>query len=157
MDLSIMERCLDKIHLLFNFTPNCEIKPDGIYMKNKVIYTNGRRYGMNFYEIYFRGKREGYSLYIYDLNRWSIVYNKNGKYHGINRLFNRDNLIRLYTYRNGILHGDYKSFYENGMIEIEGKYYNERETGKWRYYNEEGNQTYTLYYIRGSLINFWKK
>lgn len=41
--------------------------------------------------------------------------------------------------KNEKFHGDFKEYYPNGKIRSEGKYRKGRKTGRWKYYDKEGN------------------
>ena len=40
---------------------------------------------------------------------------------------------------NGIKNGDFVWYYPNGEIKLKGKFENDKKTGTWKYYNEEGS------------------
>jgi antitoxin component YwqK of YwqJK toxin-antitoxin module len=46
----------------------------------------------------------------------------------------------LNTYENGELNGDYKTWFENGKLYVEGEYENGKEVGEWIFYNEDGTE-----------------
>ncbi len=43
--------------------------------------------------------------------------------------------------RDGKFHGDFEEYYENGNMRSEGSYRKGRKTGRWKYYNEQGELT----------------
>ncbi len=47
-------------------------------------------------------------------------------------------LSHIYTYLNGHLNGQYKSYYTNGILESIGSYYNGNKKGVWLYYSKKG-------------------
>ena len=66
----------------------------------------------------------------------------NGKYinDGLNCFYYDDGSVQiLYTYKNGILDGQYICYYKNGYVETKGQYKNGEEAGTWFYYDEQGN------------------
>ena len=43
------------------------------------------------------------------------------------------------NYEDGLLTGDYASFYQNGNRKVEGQFENNRRVGTWKFYNEDGD------------------
>jgi antitoxin component YwqK of YwqJK toxin-antitoxin module len=65
----------------------------------------------------------------------------NGKYveHGISYQFNdKGTLNQLYSYKDGILDGIYISYFDNGSINVRGKYLNGEKNGIWEFFNLKG-------------------
>ena len=56
-------------------------------------------------------------------------------------------------YENGIQHGCFNVFFKNGEPRIVGRYENNQRHGPWLYYDEEGNQSLSLEYNMGKLLN----
>ena len=55
--------------------------------------------------------------------------------------------------RNGIIQGDFKSFYRNGIMSIEGELDKGRYIGEWNYYDDDGSLNKTLNYDKnGALV-----
>ena len=55
--------------------------------------------------------------------------------------------------RNGIIQGDFKSFYRNGVMSIEGELDKGRYIGEWNYYDDDGSLNKTLNYDKnGALV-----
>ena len=48
-------------------------------------------------------------------------------------------LSHIYTYVKGEMHGNYKSYYPDGVLESSGNYSHGDKKGLWRYYSEKGN------------------
>ncbi len=48
-----------------------------------------------------------------------------------------------------IRHGDFKYFFKNGNVAIEGKFENNKEEGIWKFYYEEGKTWYQASYSNG--------
>lgn len=48
-----------------------------------------------------------------------------------------------------IKHGDFKYYFENGNLSIEGKFENNKEEGVWKHYYEEGKIWYQTFYSKG--------
>lgn len=69
----------------------------------------------------------------YKEGEWKFFY-PNGKYLGLNVFFE------------GEKNGKIEKYYENGQLEFEGQYKNDRKIGEWKWFDESGNiidvQTY---------------
>jgi len=66
---------------------------------------------------------------------------KNGILHGAFRTFHKNGnkkIIKLYC--NGKLDGDYREFYDNGKLKIHGEYSNNIKVGAWYVYREDGSK-----------------
>lgn len=46
----------------------------------------------------------------------------------------------------GVLHGDYKEFYPDGTLKVDGRYRKGRKSGTWKYYDENGSLTEKVKY-----------
>ena len=42
------------------------------------------------------------------------------------------------NYKEGILEGIFKYFWDNGTLRVSGKFKNQRRTGSWKNYNKKG-------------------
>lgn len=70
-----------------------------------------------------------------------MEYNfKNGKREGVAKSFYPKTAKpwSLHTYREGQLHGEYKTWFENGQLRMEGQYEMGKEAGVWKVYQENG-------------------
>ena len=57
-------------------------------------------------------------------------------------------------YRDGVLEGLSAVFRDNGAMYYTGQYRNDKQVGRWEFYNEEGNLERTAHYdTSGSVIN----
>ena len=43
------------------------------------------------------------------------------------------------SYKQGLLEGDFKYYWDNGNIRVSGKFKNQRRTGRWKNYNKKGD------------------
>lgn len=58
---------------------------------------------------------------------------------GLHYHYTEDGILsHIYSYKNGVLNGIYKSYYLNGMLEQFGNYVNGQKKGKWIRYSEKG-------------------
>ncbi|HPB02605.1 MAG TPA: hypothetical protein PLZ67_06585 [Bacteroidales bacterium] len=65
-----------------------------------------------------------------DIEKWD-------QYSGVKSTsYNGDSIVP--TWQNGMLNGDYKSFYSNGQLKAKGQFRNNFRTGKWTFYSEDG-------------------
>lgn len=79
--------------------------------------------------------------YFHDDNSLFMEYNyKNGKKDGVAKSFYPKTGLpwSLHTYKDGLLHGEYKTWFENGNIHMDGQYTKGTESGTWKIYNESG-------------------
>ena len=42
------------------------------------------------------------------------------------------------NYKQGILEGSFKYYWENGNVRVSGKFKNQKRTGRWKNYNKKG-------------------
>jgi antitoxin component YwqK of YwqJK toxin-antitoxin module len=78
-------------------------------------------------------------------NRQGIViregYYKNGLQHGVWKIFSDANgeLVIEEEYTDGVLHGKYRSYHDNGIIFSEGSYRLNKRDGDFKIYNRSGD------------------
>jgi antitoxin component YwqK of YwqJK toxin-antitoxin module len=64
-----------------------------------------------------------------------------------------------FTYKNGILHGKALAWYQNGQIRRQGSYNMGQISGKWEFWDENGNKTVEAFYkndmLDGSYISLY--
>jgi antitoxin component YwqK of YwqJK toxin-antitoxin module len=53
--------------------------------------------------------------------------------------YENSNPWSLHNYKDNVLHGAYKTWFENGQLRIEGQYDNGIKIGNWRFFDEKGN------------------
>ncbi len=93
----------------------------------------------------------------YDSKGWlkKITSYENGKMHGMEKIFNKSgNIIAIANYYHGILtkreyinrtdelgqkQGSWKFFWDNGNLQLEGHYVNDKKNGFFKEYDEKGN------------------
>lgn len=69
----------------------------------------------------------------------------------VQKYYDNGNLKEVFSLKNGVLHGHYQSFYQNGSISLRGSYDSGRFVGKWEYINKnEHLDSITEYTIVGS-------
>lgn len=75
----------------------------------------------------------------------SKVYNTNG------------NLLSEGIINNdGSKHGKWTEYFEEGNIQAEGNFLNDKKNGRWTYYHKNGKIQQTGSYINGNLTGLWK-
>ena len=42
------------------------------------------------------------------------------------------------NYKQGILEGSFKYYWDNGNVRVSGKFKNQKRTGRWKNYNKKG-------------------
>lgn len=57
---------------------------------------------------------------------------------GRERALVRDKIIE-YDVKDGLKHGEFKLYFENGNIEMQGRIDSNRNVGKWQYFYQDGN------------------
>jgi len=68
-------------------------------------------------------------------------------------VFSDTSLVKdRFTYKNGILNGETGSWYRSGMLRSKGYYENNLLTGKWEFWDEEGNKVVEANY-KNDLLN----
>ena len=90
--------------------------------------------------------------YFHEDNSLFMEYNfKDGKREGVAKSFypKTGSPWSLHTYREGLLDGEYKTWFENGQIRMDGQYKMGVESGVWKIYEENGSLS--------EEINFDKK
>ena len=73
---------------------------------------------------------------------------------------NKGNLSKIIMYQNGkvIIEKDatkleeFVSYHENGRIKEQGQTYMGKKDGKWKFYNDKGKLTRTIFYLVGDII-----
>ena len=68
----------------------------------------------------------------------SLIYDDNGKLFTGTKKGNVDGKAIEYEVVDGIKNGSFKTFYQNGNLEMKGQIENNKNTGKWSYYFEDG-------------------
>ncbi|WP_111685073.1 toxin-antitoxin system YwqK family antitoxin [Winogradskyella tangerina] len=97
------------------------------------------------------------------LNKEEISYTEDGKV-STKVIKQGEGFLRIGYYENGNLmyerqldSGYYKSFYENGVKEIEAHYIDNELSGKWKKFNEDGNLEWVVTYQDGYRHGIYQK
>lgn len=53
-------------------------------------------------------------------------------------------------YKNNLMHGTYEVYFPDGTVKISGTYSENRSDGIWYYFDDTGNQIYSLEYVNGT-------
>lgn len=74
--------------------------------------------------------------------------------------YNHTDLVKeQFTFKNGVLHGESLSWYKNGKLRRKGYYHKGQISGKWTFFDEDGNQTIEANYkqdiLHGSYISLY--
>ena len=80
---------------------------------------------------------------------------KNGKLHGYLEGYYGCGVAYAYKmyYKNGLEHGEYQEWDENGRLSMEGQYIDGETVGEWTGY-EYGLKTWTEYFDNGELLSY---
>lgn len=57
------------------------------------------------------------------------------------------------SHEEDMLHGDYEVFYPDSTLKIKGVYREDQSHGTWRYYDESGNEIYTIEFEKGKAVD----
>ena len=90
-------------------------------------------------EEYF--KKESKSLFSYQTNYLCAKRFKLGEnsYNKISVYYKNGKIKEEKNYKNGMLNGNLKHFWENGNVHTTGRYKNNKRTGIWSTYNRKGH------------------
>lgn len=118
-------------------------------------------------ETFKNGNQIGESIYYYAEGniKISILYNEEGKKHGITKEYFTNSVVaiegqydqdtpsgtwkeyyengklkELYSYESGLWHGVYEKYYPNGTLAKKGMYDQDMVIGIWKYYDLNGNE-----------------
>lgn len=139
------------------------VKSESDLYLNIYSYKDGELDGLNV--IYYKnqikeighwkeGKQNGlFQLYTEDGILIDNALFKNGERDGITEQFYSDTgKIRVsVNYKNGILDGEYREYYENEKIKFVGNYKENLQDGEWKFYLEKGNLQSIVNYKAGEL------
>ncbi len=105
--------------------------------------------------LFKNGERDGLTEQFYSDNgklRISVNY-KNGVLHGEYKQFYENGNIYAETYYNeGVINGNFKDYYENGVLRFAGEYKNGLQDGTWKYYTENKILKSIIEYQNGEFI-----
>jgi antitoxin component YwqK of YwqJK toxin-antitoxin module len=130
-----------------SFHPNGKLMAEGNYL-------NQEKHGMWKYysdideklvaqEKYSKGELNGECINYYPEtgNFLQIVFYTKGKLDGPYKKYFPDGqtLMTEGFYKDGLLEGEFITYHPDGKIQTRGQYTKEIQTGKWEYFDEEGN------------------
>ncbi len=75
-------------------------------------------------------------------------------------VFANTNLVKEeFTFKNGVLHGEALTWFKNGQLRRKGSYNKGQISGKWEFYNEQGQKIIEAHYeqdnLNGSFISLY--
>ena len=84
---------------------------------------------------------------------------RDGILHGESGIYfpNTNQLMEVRGYKNGIAHGEWKSWYENGQLNIIGKYNESFKSGKWVSFYENGSKNIECHFEKGKRAKYYSK
>jgi antitoxin component YwqK of YwqJK toxin-antitoxin module len=88
----------------------------------------------------------------------TVYFTKNGKTDGPFKEYRSgggSNLLQVFNYKEGKVHGEYVRYHYNGKIEDQGMYVNDRREGVWKSYFSDGTLWKTGEYINGEQAGEW--
>ncbi|MDD1782566.1 hypothetical protein LRP49_15445 [Enterovibrio sp. ZSDZ35] len=106
---------------------------------------------------YFEGVEYGYWERNWDGKR-TINYNKKGEYHGeVKKYFRYGGLEKLETYSNGIQHGPFELYDDDGTLWSKGNFVDGKEEGEWQTILPETSKTvmWTGSFRAGEKVGKW--
>ena len=109
-------------------------------------------------ESYRDGKLDGISRSYYPGGKVSEeVEWKQGVKEGSWKQYYENGVTRLSgKYKNNLLNGDYEVYFTNSTIKIRGTYSDSKSQGTWHYYDDAGNEIYSLEYVNGTPADLEK-
>ena len=103
----------------------------------------------------------GYCLDYYFPDKDSLIDKEthyvNGRMVGPYKAYSMEqNIIEQYNYdENSHKSGEYKKFYSNGVLEVDGFYTDDLKTDAWIFYDNNGRVTTAGHYIMGNKFGVW--
>jgi len=138
------------------FYENGKPSADGLYM-NQVKDSVWNYYSefdgtVRIKESYRDGKLDGMTRKYYPGGEISEeVEWKQGVKEGSWKQYYENGVTRLSgNYKNDLLNGAYEVYFTNSTIKIRGNYLKNKSNGIWRYYDDTGNEIYSLEYVNGT-------
>ena len=128
-----------------------------VNMKRDSVWTFFRQDGtVSSREGFDNGKRHGIEQKFYP-NGTSIAEEinwvndvKEGEW---KQFYNRGTPKLLATYKNNVLTGEFKTWQPNANMELEGLYVDGLQHGDWISYDENGEYAFTIKYEKGEILN----
>jgi len=130
---------------------------EGIYLNEKksglwIYFSEDRKIA---YEQFVDGEKHGKSRKYYETGEvWEETDWVRGKQEGSYQVFfkNGEPFLQIKmsnNQRNGLC----LSYFQNGRLELEANYKNGLRHGEWKYFDEQGNYRYSLFYNEGKILN----
>lgn len=126
---------------------------NGKYHGTRTIYFE-QNYRIKDHISYFDGQLNGYWLKFNNLGRVEEMEQyRLGKLHGTKIKYYSGFPLEIESYKDGIPHGTFVKFYQNRNKQQEVEYVNGVQHGKFRYYNEDGILTLEYLYENGQKVS----
>lgn len=102
-------------------------------------------------------KHGEYRLYEYDRLNVTGYYSNNQKDSTWKEYdYKGKKVVKEYNYRDGLLQGEYKEFFNDGNVNISGKYNGGLKEGHWDIYDSKNNIFESGDYSKGKEIGIWE-
>jgi len=138
------------------FYENGKRAADGLYINQAKdsVWTYYSEYdgSVRIRESYRDGKLNGMTRSYYPGGEISEeVEWKQGMKDGSWKQYYENGVTRLSgNYKNNLLDGDYEVYFTNSAVKIRGMYFENKSHGTWHYYDDAGNEIYSLEYVNGA-------
>jgi antitoxin component YwqK of YwqJK toxin-antitoxin module len=130
---------------------------EGMYLNEKkaglwIYFSEGRKVADEHFE---EGEKHGKSRKYYQTGEvWEETDWVHGKQEGSYRVFFQSGepffqCKMSNNQRNGLC----LTYFQNGRVELEASYKNGLRHGEWKYFDEQGNYCYSLFYDTGKILN----
>jgi antitoxin component YwqK of YwqJK toxin-antitoxin module len=145
----------ERTHVRMFYT-NGKPSADGLYInqaKDSVwTYYSEFDGSLRIRESYRNGKLDGTTRNYYPGGEISEeVEWKQGVKEGSWKQYYENGVTRLSgNYKNNLLNGAYEVYFTNSTIKIRGTYLENKSNGIWYYYDDAGNEIYSLEYVNGA-------
>jgi antitoxin component YwqK of YwqJK toxin-antitoxin module len=114
---------------------SAEILPCNLQVDNGITYSNGIKYSGTC------------NMFYNDTLLWKTRTYKKGKQTNETSYYIPEGTLEYVgSEKNGLIDGDFISYYRNGEISIEGEVDMGKYVGEWKYYDDDGSLNKTLYY-----------
>lgn len=112
-----------------------EIRPCNLQVDDGITYSNGKKYSGTC------------NIFYNDTVLWKTrTYNKGKQTDETSYYIPEGTLEYVGSQKNGLIDGDFISYYRNGEISIKGELDMGRYIGEWKYYDDDGSLNKTLNY-----------
>jgi len=144
------------------FYENGKLSADGLYvnqLKDSVwTYYSEFDGTVRIKESYRDGKLDGMTRNYYPGGEISEeVEWKQGVKEGSWKQYYENGVTRLSgNYKNNLLNGTYEVYFTNSKLKIRGNYFKNKSDGTWLYYDDAGNEIYSLEYVNGAPADLEK-